>query len=107
MGFDSIFMDTHESGLALLAAAMGLEAALGAGSKGANVTDEVASRCAFRVEANNAERVKLMKEMRDFYKCRSDLAHGRIRRLRGEDLDWLYWGQKMLERVLKRELMGL
>lgn len=103
-GFDSVTNQIDKK-ISLIQLSVALEAILGDEKNSQQgVTEKLADRCSYLVGRNIIERKKIKEEFMKFYDLRSKLVHGRISTLSNENKLMLYWGQDILESVLKREI---
>jgi hypothetical protein len=101
--YDSKVND-YDQTMAFVQLSVALEAVLGVDAKKDGVTERLADRCAYLIGNNVDERKKIRKEFEKFYSVRSDLIHGRSKRLNNEESIQLYWGAYTLDKVIGREL---
>lgn len=86
---------------------IGLEAILGEETGREPLTETLADRCAYLLGNTIENRKKIRRKFRDFYKLRSKLVHGRSMRLRDNEREFLWWGEKVLNGVILKEIKKL
>lgn len=103
-GFDSV-TNRIDNKISLIQLSVALEAILGDEKNSQlGTTEKLADRCSYLIGRNIIDRKKIKEEFMKFYDLRSKLVHGRISTLNNEQKSMLYWGQDILEKVLKREI---
>jgi hypothetical protein len=92
--------------VSFLQVCIGLEAILGDGETSNNLTAMLADRCAYLLGKTPNTRRFLRDGFKKLYKHRGDLVHGRNTKLPKEARQSLYWGQIVLDEILKVELFN-
>lgn len=93
---------TRNETQALLCACIGIEAILGK-SKETSITEKLADRCAFLLGKGARERNEIADLFRKIYDVRSEVVHGRSRRLKPDQRARLHDATGLLRRILSRE----
>ncbi|WP_233884541.1 HEPN domain-containing protein [Paraburkholderia flagellata] len=87
---------------ALLSACIGIEAILGK-SKETSITEKLADRCAFLLGKGARQRNEISDKFRKIYEVRSEVVHGRSRRLKADQRGRLDDAMYLLHSILRRE----
>lgn len=103
--FDSLA--TENQSLSFLQICFGFEALLGDGENKAGLTETLADRCAFLIGDSIQGRTSIKKNFKELYKLRSKLVHGVANNLDSENVKYLYWGRKILNLAISKEIKHL
>jgi hypothetical protein len=90
--------------ISFIQVSIGLEAILGEETGREPLTETLADRCAYLLGNTIENRKKIRRKFRDFYKLRSKLVHGRSMRLKDNEREFLWWGRKVLDGVILKEI---
>lgn len=92
---------------AFIKTCIALEAALGEESESDQITDRLADRCAFLLGRVASERSTTRKLIKDVYRLRSKLVHGKKTKLTPPDMDLVTDAELHLILVLQKEIEAL
>lgn len=84
-----------------------LEALLGDEQGAESLSKTLADRCAYLLGKTPTERREIRESFSDLYRHRSKLVHGRRRQIDVESREALYWGNKIILRLIKKEVSNL
>lgn len=85
---------------------IGLEAILGKGLS-ENLTKMLSDRCSYLLGKNFKERNEIRNNFEKLYEVRSKLVHGRKSQIDSDDAKYLFWGRKILDQIILKELSAL
>ncbi|MCG7976216.1 MAG: HEPN domain-containing protein [Candidatus Thiodiazotropha taylori] len=86
---------------------IGLESVLGDGLGDSSITLALADRCAYIIGTNTKNRKMLRSNFKKLYQLRSKIVHGKVSRLTLDQSNQHYWGQKLLDIIIKKEIDNL
>ena len=84
-----------------------LEALLGDEHGAESLSKTLADRCAYLLGKTPMERREIREKFSDLYRLRSKLVHGRKRQIDSESREALFWGNKIISRLIKKEVSNL
>ncbi|MBI5888679.1 MAG: hypothetical protein HZB82_08235 [Deltaproteobacteria bacterium] len=91
--------------VAFLQICIGIEAILGdIDNEKEPLTTRLADRCAYILGKNMVDRKEIRDMFEKLYKVRSKLVHGRRVRLKKDDERYLFWGRRILDRLIRKEM---
>lgn len=95
---------THNQTVSFIQLCIALEALLGEEAPSEGLSRMLSDRCAYMLGETFSQRKIIRSKFNDLYTHRSKLVHGRKTRLDEESSESLYWGQKTLSALLRKEL---
>lgn len=100
--FDSS-LEQNET-ISFIQTCIGIEALLGEETGRESLTETLADRCAYLLAQNISQRNELRREFRKLYRLRSKIVHGRAMSLSDKERGYLYWGNDILTRIIRKEM---
>lgn len=107
--FDSYTYEELDNSMAFLQICFGLEALFT--ENGVDIKEEKASilstlsiKCAYLISTTSEDRELLVKKIKEIYRLRSNLVHGRQNSLTLGQIELLWYGRKILELSIEKEI---
>ncbi|WP_220387795.1 HEPN domain-containing protein, partial [Legionella sainthelensi] len=107
--FDSYTYEEYDDSMSFLQVCFGLEALFT--ENGVDIKEEKASilstlslKCAYLISSTVEERKQNIDKIKEIYSLRSKLVHGRQNSLKRSEKDLLYYGRKILELSIEKEI---
>jgi len=100
--------NTENPTVSFIQTCIGLEAILGEDiDQEAPLTATLADRCAYLFGSDSAKRKIIRTNFRKLYSIRSKLVHGRVITLSEEETNFISWGNKVLDGLIRKELASI
>ena len=107
--FDSYTNEEYDRSMAFLQVCFGLEALFT--ENGSDIKEEKASilstlsiKCAYLISNTAAERKIIVDRIKQIYRLRSNLVHGRQNSLTSSEMELFFYGRKILEKSIAKEI---